>query len=497
MLWRDVLREMTTVATGGSETAIVSGVQYDSRQVAPGDLFVAMRGESTDANRYVEKAVRDGAAALVMDSPEVFARLKAAGVDAGLALVEHGRRALSEASRAVLGHPEQGLALSAVTGTNGKTTTAWVLEQMLVSVGRRAVLVGTIETHVAGEVFGSPHTTPESRDLIETFSRAVRAGCTEAVIEASSHALEQERTWGLPVDVAIWTNLTQDHLDYHRTMDHYFEAKARLFHGVGTPPPRVAVLNVDDEAGRRLLRRIGGSAIMTYGLNDGDYRAEDLHLSATETRFVLHTPDAKVEVRSPLIGRVNAYNVIGAACAALARGLTRDQVVAAVARLRQVPGRFQIVRAGRSGVTAVVDYAHTEDALRNLITLGRELVGGSRGKVITVFGCGGDRDRSKRAKMGRTAAHGSDLVVVTSDNPRSEDPAAILDEIMVGVAETTTTAIVEEDRAGAIAIALRAALPGDLVLIAGKGHEQEQTLREGTIAFSDVAIAEDLLREMA
>ena len=498
MLWMDVLREVDAIRSQPGESALeVSGIQYDSRRVGPGEIFVAMRGETVDGNRYVAQAMTSGAAAIITDSPKIAEMLARTSLFAGFALVTQGRRALSQASRAVFGHPERALALSAVTGTNGKTTTAWVLEQMLRSVGRRCVLAGTIETHVAGEVLRSAHTTPESRDLLEVFARGVQAECTEAVIEASSHALEQERLWGIPVDVAIWTNLTHDHLDFHGTTERYLAAKTKLFRGLGTAPPRVAVINADDDAGRRLMDSLTESEVMTYGLDAGEYRAQNIRLRAGETRFVLETPGGAVKVRSPLTGRVNVYNVMAAACAALGRGLALKEIVHGIERLEQVPGRFEIVPAGQSGITAVVDYAHTDDALRKLIELARELVTGRNGKVITVFGCGGDRDRSKRAKMGRAAARGSDLVIVTSDNPRSESPGAIIDEVMDGVRETATTAIIEADRAGAIAIALRAAAPGDLVLIAGKGHERLQILRDGTVPFDDVAVAEDLLREMA
>ena len=452
-----------------------------------------MRGEVVDGNRYIAQAINNGASAVITDSAEVFARLGREHPEIGASLVKHGRRALSEVSSALFGRPERQLALSAVTGTNGKTTTAFVLEQMLRSVGRRCVLVGTIETHVGEEVRDSPHTTPESRDLLATFADGVRAGCTEAVIEASSHALEQERIWGMPMDIAIWTNLTQDHLDYHGTMDAYFNSKAKLFQGLGTVPPRVAIINSDDAWGQRLLGQGLRSEVLTYGIETGDYRAEGLKQQAGATEFTFKTPKGSVGMRSRLSGRVNVYNVLASSCAAMERGLTLEQIGASVLGLRQVPGRFEIVPAGDSGIIVVVDYAHTDDALRNLTGLARELAKEGGGRVITVFGCGGDRDRTKRSKMGRAAGEGSDLVVVTSDNPRSEDPVAILDEVMIGIRETGVDCIVEENRAGAIAIAIRAAKPGDIVLLAGKGHEKSQVLRDGVVPFDDVAVAADVL----
>ncbi len=370
-------------------------------------------------------------------------RLRREQPSVGAALVEHGRRALAEVGAAVMGHPERRLALSAVTGTNGKTTTAFLLESMLRSAGRTCVLIGTIETHVGDEVRVSPHTTPEASDTLRVFADGVKVGATEAVMEMSSHALEQERVWGLPVDVAMFTNLTQDHLDYHGTMERYFAAKARLFEGVGAPPPRVAVMNVDDEYGANGLCGMSSqSEVMRYGMEHGvEYRAEDVVLRAGETRFCLKTPKGRVAMRSSLTGRVNVYNLLAASCAALARGLTLEQVVAGAEAGCRCRGGLRLCLR-RMGVTVVVDYAHTDDALRNLISLARELVKESGGRVITLFGCGGDRDRTKRPRMGRAAGEGSDLVVLTSDNPRSEEPMEIIAEALMGVMETGTECIV-------------------------------------------------------
>jgi UDP-N-acetylmuramoyl-L-alanyl-D-glutamate--2,6-diaminopimelate ligase len=497
MNWETVSAGLNAIERGGPSVE-VNGVEYDSRRVGRGDVFVAMRGDATDGNRYIDAAVRQRAAAVVTDSPEEYARLRREHVEVAAALVERGRRALAEVSAEVLGHPERRLALSAVTGTNGKTTSAFLLEAMLRSVGRTCVLIGTIETHMGDEVRVSPHTTPEASDTLRVFADGVAVGATEAVMEMSSHALEQERVWGLPVDVAMFTNLTQDHLDYHGTMERYLSAKARLFEGVGTLPPRVAVVNGDDAYGKRLVSQVVRSQVMTYGfeMGSGEYRAENVELAAGETRFVFKTPKGDAAIRSPLTGRVNVYNLLAASCAALARGLTLEQVVAGAARGTQVAGRFEVVPSS-NGVTVVVDYAHTDDALRNLISLARELVGERGGRVITLFGCGGDRDKTKRARMGRAAGEGSDLVVLTSDNPRSEEPMAIIEEALVGVKETGTTCIVEEDRAGAIEIAIRAARTGDIVLIAGKGHEKVQILRDRTVPFDDVAVAAGVLKEIA
>jgi UDP-N-acetylmuramoyl-L-alanyl-D-glutamate--2,6-diaminopimelate ligase len=495
MNWNDVLREITALKSAEADVKVL-GVQYDSRRVRPGDLFVAMRGEVADGNRFLDAAILQGATAVVTDSAEAYERLRREHAGIGIALVEHGRRALAEASNAVFNHPQQHLALSAVTGTNGKTTTAFLLEAMLKSVNRRCILIGTIEIHIAGEVRESPHTTPESRDVLELFAEGTKAGATEAVMEMSSHALEQERVWSMPVDVAIFTNLTQDHLDFHGTMERYFAAKARLFEGVGTPPPRVAVINVDDPYGEKLAQTIERSQLIRYGFGaEADFCAEDVRIRAGETKFRLRTPHGSVEIKSPLTGRVNVYNLLAASAAAWARGLTLDEITRAADTGAQVPGRFEVVPSGK-GVTVVVDYAHTDDALRNLIALARELVQDTGGRVITLFGCGGDRDRTKRPRMGRAAGEGSDLVVLTSDNPRSEEPGAIIAEALVGVRETGAECIVEEDRAAAIRIAIQSARKGDLVLLAGKGHEKVQVLRGGAVPFDDVAVAARVLEDM-
>jgi UDP-N-acetylmuramoyl-L-alanyl-D-glutamate--2,6-diaminopimelate ligase len=480
------------------------GVAYDSRQVHPGDLFVAMRGESTDGNRYLDAALAKGAAAILTDSRAAYDQLATSHPELPAALVEHGRRALASATAEILGHPERSLVLTGVTGTNGKTTTAFLLEALLCGVDRTCVLLGTIEYHVGNEVRPSAHTTPESRDVLQVFADGVRAGATEAVMEMSSHALEQERVWGLSVDVAIFTNLTQDHLDYHGTMEAYFAAKQKLFAGIGAPPPRVAIINLDDPYGPRIAAAATHSQVFTYGLAEGaSFRATDIRMRAGETRFRMTTPAGAIEMRSSLTGRVNIYNLLAASAAAFARGLTLEQIAAGAALGPQVPGRFQVVPAGNStnaknGITVVVDYAHTDDALRNLIALARELVtanGTKPGRVITLFGCGGDRDRSKRPRMGRAAGEGSDLVVLTSDNPRSEDPGTILAEAFAGVEPTGTRCIVEPDRRTAIEIAIRSAQPGDIVLLAGKGHEKVQILATGTIPFDDAAVAADIVQK--
>jgi UDP-N-acetylmuramoyl-L-alanyl-D-glutamate--2,6-diaminopimelate ligase len=475
----------------------VRDVVYDSRKVTAGALFVAMHGGTTDGNRFVENVLQQGAVALVTDSEPTWQKVRADHPDLAVALVEHGRRALAEISANFFSHPERSLRLSGVTGTNGKTTTTYLLESMLRSAGRTSILVGTIEYHVGGEVRPSPHTTPESRDLFQLFAEGVAAGATEAVMEVSSHALEQGRVWGLHWDTAVFTNLTQDHLDYHGTMEAYFAAKAKMFTGEGgAASPRVAVIYGEDDYGQRLIpmARAAGCEVVEFGLNHGDFRAADVQLAANGTRFRMITPTGNVELRTRLPGPVNVLNLLAASGAAMARGLTHEEIARGVETIAYVPGRFQTVDCGQP-FTVAVDYAHTDDALRNVTRLARQLAAPRQGRVITVFGCGGDRDRTKRPRMGLAAGEGSDLVVVTSDNPRSENPDAILLEILPGLKQSGVKFAVEPDRANAIRLAVREAQENDVVVIAGKGHEKVQVLRERTIPFDDAEQAREALLE--
>jgi UDP-N-acetylmuramoyl-L-alanyl-D-glutamate--2,6-diaminopimelate ligase len=501
MQWNELTREVAAVAGSSASEASaaeITGVEYDSRRVKQGSAFVAMRGGTTDGNRYIDAAIAQGAAGIVTDSAEAFAQLAKVHPGMPSLLVEHGRTALAEISSAFFGHPERKLRATGVTGTNGKTTTAFLIEALLNNAARSSILVGTIEYHVAGEVRSSAHTTPESRDLFELMSDGVRLGATELVTEVSSHALDQGRVAGVGFDVAVFTNLTRDHLDYHQTMEDYFAAKLLLFDGTRYPAPRVAVLNADDPHAHELARvaAAAGSSIVTYALiAKAQWRAEEIRLTPAGAEFSLITSYGTAQVKSSLAGEVNVLNLLAALAAAHARGISFDALVAAIPTLHPVPGRFQPVDAGQP-FTVIVDYAHTDDALRNLTMLAHQLVAGTGGRIITLFGCGGDRDRTKRPRMGQAAGEGSDFVVITSDNPRSEDPSAIIAEILPGVESTGVRYAVEPDRAAAIALALAQGTPGDVVLIAGKGHEKEQILREGSIFFDDAQVALSALRAL-
>ncbi len=471
----------------------ISGVEYDSRKVKPGDLFVAIRGESSDGNKFIDRSIAAGAVAIVTDSAGENPRPGVAW-----AQVAHGRRALARLSANFYKRPAERLAVTGITGTNGKSTTAFLVESILNAAGRKSALIGTIEYHVAGKTLPAPHTTPEALELNHMLAEAIAHGTTEGVMEVSSHALAQQRVFGIPFDVAVFTNLTRDHLDYHGTMEEYFVAKRRLFEGCGTEAPRSAVINLDDEWGRKLvpISKRHGSQVLGYGLANGDFQAKKVDITEHGTRFDLITPEGIVPLFSPLIGAVNVYNILAAAGAAYARQCKTEALAHGVAALARVPGRFERVDCGQP-FTVVVDYAHTDDALRNLTAMARDFVqrAGQKQRVITLFGCGGDRDRTKRPLMGEAAARGSDFVVLTSDNPRSEDPLAIMNDAVVGLQRSGAKYVMEPDRKAAIALATREAAPGDIVLIAGKGHEKVQILRDGAVPFDDVEAAQQILRQ--
>jgi UDP-N-acetylmuramoyl-L-alanyl-D-glutamate--2,6-diaminopimelate ligase len=465
----------------------IYGIEYDSRRIAPGYAFLAIEGESTNGNRYVDAAVANGAVAVITDAPDAAPREGIAW-----ARIANGRRAMALLTSRFYGWPSQQLTLTGVTGTNGKTTTTFLLESILNAARRKTILVGTIEYHIAGEVLASPHTTPESADLNKLFAHGVKTGCRDVVMEVSSHALAQERVYGFNFDVAVFTNLTRDHLDYHTDFEDYFRAKGRLFEGCGSvPPPRVAI-NTEDEYGARLIEscRDRGAEVFSYGLRSGTFHARDIALTPQGTTFEMITPAGHQRISSSLIGKVNVYNILAAGAAAYANDCTLVEIASGIRAMARVPGRFERVDCGQP-FTVVVDYAHTDDALRNLTSVARDFVG--KGNVITLFGCGGDRDRRKRPLMGRAAGQGSDFVVLTSDNPRSEDPQAIIEEALPGVEASGVRFAVEPDRRKAIALAIAAASPGDIVLLAGKGHEKTQTTREGVLPFDDVEVAREAL----
>jgi UDP-N-acetylmuramoyl-L-alanyl-D-glutamate--2,6-diaminopimelate ligase len=451
--------------------------------VGEGFLFFAFPGSRADGRQFAEDALARGAVAVVSESecppgPARWIR------------VEHGRQALALAARNYYRKPDERLGLTGITGTNGKTTTAYLIDSVLRASGHTTALVGTIEYHLAGRVLPAVNTTPESLDLVRLFAELERAGGTHATLEVSSHALALGRVYGLHFHTAVFTNLTRDHLDFHGTMENYFAAKQALLAGAGGAPPRFAVLNRDDEYARKLKVDTKTEAIW-YGLGqESDLRA--LHISSGfhGLRFDVQHGKLRFAVESPLMGRINVYNILAACGAGLSYGIAPEGIARGIAELRAVPGRFERVDQGQP-FAVVVDYAHTDDALRNTIAVARGL---NPKRVITLFGCGGDRDRSKRPLMGQAAAEASDFVVLTSDNPRSEDPLAIMNDALVGIRRVDVPHVVEPDRAAAIARALKEAREGDLVILAGKGHETYQVLKDKTIPFDDRVVAREVLR---
>jgi UDP-N-acetylmuramoyl-L-alanyl-D-glutamate--2,6-diaminopimelate ligase len=473
-------------------SAEVRGLAYDSRKVEGGYLFFAFAGAKTDGAQFANAVLEKGAVAIVSDRPSP-------GGFAGIWLqAAHGRQALARAAKNFYGKPDERLALTAITGTNGKTTSALLVDSMLRAAGKTTALIGTIEYHLAGRVLPAVNTTPESLDLFRMLHELEQAGGTHATFEASSHALDLGRVYAMNIHTAAFTNFTRDHLDYHHTMEAYFAAKQLLFTPPTGPPPRFAVINADDEA----LRRLNLSAeteVIWYSRNGepprtkGTWvRALDVQSSFNGLRFQVSAGDLRFPIESSLVGQINVSNILLACSAALTHGLTEQQIQKGLRDLRSVAGRFERVEEGQPFLV-VVDYAHTDDALRNVISVARSM---QPKRVITLFGCGGDRDRSKRPLMGMAAAELSDYVVLTSDNPRSEDPLAIMNDAMVGLKRYDTPCIAEPDRERAIRKAIEAAGEGDVVILAGKGHETYQVLRDGPIPFDDREVARRILRSL-
>jgi UDP-N-acetylmuramoyl-L-alanyl-D-glutamate--2,6-diaminopimelate ligase len=472
------------VLTGEAETAITS-VTHDSRKAGPGALFVAIKGLATDGNQFVEAARKKGAAAIASEHPAL--------PGSPWLQVPEARGALALLSAAVLGEPARALELVGVTGTNGKTTTTYLIDAALRAAGHKVGLIGTVQYRIGDRLADATRTTPESSDLQALLREMVDAGCSHAVLEVSSHSLALERVAGCEFRVAVFTNLTRDHLDFHGDMDSYFQAKRKLFSDLLRSDGR-AVINADDDRAAELVAA-SRAPVWTYGVDrPADFRAEDVRLGLDGTRFRVTGPTGTHEVQSALVGRFNVQNLLAAFAASIAAGVAPEAALRGLATITGVPGRLERI-PGAHGFTVVVDYAHTDDALKNLLETVREL--GPR-RVITVFGCGGDRDRTKRPLMGAVASRLSDVVIVTSDNPRSEPAEAILEEIqrgMNGGRKAERHAIV--DRREAIARALEMARPGDAVVIAGKGHETYQVLRDRTVPFDDRQVARDILSRLA
>ena len=492
MKLRQLLDGFTNYTLEGDMELDIKGLAYDSRRVHPGELFVAIRGTSQNGHDYCREAIRNGAIALIMEefkeSCNRITRIR----------VPDSRTALSKLSAQFYNHPFERVEIIGITGTNGKTTTSYVLESILSAAGASPGVIGTISNRFHGKSRPASVTTPESLDLMRTMKEMADEGVTHVVLEVSSHALDQGRTGDCPFRVAVFTNFSRDHLDYHNTMEEYFKAKSRLFQNLhkGKHGKRsVAVINMDDSKGEELLASIG-TKVITYGMGrECDVRAEPISTSMNGLSFRLFTSSGKVDIRSSLLGNVNIYNILAATAAALSLNIDLEAIASGIETLKTVPGRLELVKNPR-GLAVVVDYAHTPDALLKAQTTLEPMV---RGRLITVFGCGGDRDKGKRSEMGLVAGENSDMVFITSDNPRSEEPESIVRQVEEGVKKSgqikrawtkasssvKSGYFIEVDRHEAIKKAISLAKEDDVVLIAGKGHEDYQIIGSEKRFFDD------------
>ena len=482
-----VLEGTGAVLTSPQATTLIRSIACDSRKVQPQGLFFALQGAKEDGSKFARDAVSRGAVVVVSESapppqlPESIAWIR----------VPQARKALATAAANFYGHPANSLQLAAVTGTNGKTTTTSLIDSIVKASGAKTGLFGTIAYHTPLGVYPAPNTTPESVDLQGFLAEIRDAGGKFAVLEASSHSLMMDRLWGCHFQAAVFTNLTHEHMDFHKTFEEYFAAKRRLFEGTGAGPAEVAILNADDEYGPRLAGV--AKSTLTYGIeNSADINSKKFHLNFSGLSFTAHTPSGKLSIESSLVGRINVYNILAAIGAAQALGLSNETIEAGIRSLASVSGRFQQVALGQPFLV-IVDYAHTDDALENLIKTAREL--NPKGRVITLFGCGGGKDRTKRPVMGEVTGRLSDLTVLTNDNPRQEDPLKIISDVVVGLQKSNGKYLIEPDREKAISMAIDEAREGDIVLLAGKGHEDYQALADKVLPWDDREQARRALRD--
>jgi UDP-N-acetylmuramoyl-L-alanyl-D-glutamate--2,6-diaminopimelate ligase len=482
---KELIGGIEVVGIRGSDELRVSGIAYDSRRVQCGHLFVAIQGEKADGHSFIESAVKKGAAAIISERDiEQTGRLPDSVC---FIKVRDSRKALAIVANSWYRRPSQSLSVIGVTGTNGKTTTTYIIKSILETWGRKTGLIGTIQYMINDVVYPAVHTTPEALEFQALLNDMLTAGCSHVVAEVSSHALAQKRVDGTLFRAGVFTNLTRDHLDFHGTMEGYFLSKSRFFTDL-LSGGATSVINHDDQWGRRLAEDLRG-AVYTYGLETGaDLTATDISNTFEGLRFWITARERTFEVVSPLVGLPNVYNILAAAGAAAAVGVPWEDILTGIRKSPPVRGRFEKVRAGQKFL-AVIDFAHTEDALERLIYTARGL---TKGKVITVFGCGGDRDRGKRPRMGAIATRLSDFVIITSDNPRFEETEDIIREIESGA--TGRNYIIEADRKEAIRRAVLMAGENDVLLIAGKGHEIYQEIRGKRFPFNDREVLEESIR---
>lgn len=489
MRLKKILNGIAVTDFRGDSEIEIAGIAYDSRAVKPGYLFVALRGQAEDGHDFIKNALENGALALIGE------QFKGIDTKAATVQVPDSRESLSGIAVNFYDRPFKHMRLMGITGTNGKTTTSYVLESILSASGAEPGVVGTINYRFSGKTWDAPVTTPESLDLMYIMRKMTDGGVTDVVMEVSSHALHQGRTKACPFHLSVFTNISRDHLDYHGSMEDYFEAKSLLFRGIGKSEHdhlKWAVINTDDPKGKELIK-LTPAGVITYGLGRGcDVRAERVRMTRDGLTASLITPSGSVNIHSSLIGDFNIYNILAASAAAFCAKIDLNVIASGIANLKGVPGRLELIKNNRS-LAIVVDYAHTPDALLKAIKAVKPL---TKARLITVFGCGGDRDKGKRREMGRVAGEHSDLVFITSDNPRTEDPAAIAMQIEKGVHESGLNKlgggyILDLDRAGAIRRAVGLATESDLILIAGKGHEDYQIIGNRKRHFDDREVAAD------
>ena len=463
----------------------ITGIACDSRKVSPGFAFVAIKGSSQDGHKFIDQALDNGAAVIVHQSPLESVRQE----DKCLFIqVDDTRKELGRLAAQFYGRPSERIKVIAVTGTNGKTTITYLIESLLAASGFNPAVIGTINYRFNGKVVASNNTTPGSLDLQSLLADMLKGSVDYTVMEVSSHSLDQDRTEGVKFSRAIFTNLTQDHLDYHGTIDNYFRAKAKLFKNM--PKDSVSIINNDSPYAKDIIS-LTGSRVLTYGLTeDCDVYASGIDFGASGTSFTAHTPLGKLNISSALIGRYNVYNILASIALAVSEGLKTDQISTAIRGFKLVPGRLERID-GAQDFSVFVDYAHTDDALRSVITALREL---TQKKIIVVFGCGGDRDKAKRPKMGKVVSELADFAIVTSDNPRGEEPARIIKDILKGIGKDNYKIV--EERGAAIKEALSMARSGDIILIAGKGHETYQIAKGKRMPFDDREVVRQCLTSM-
>ncbi len=483
------IKDVVKIVNGkpsGDENLTVTDITYDSRQIENGWLFVAIKGFAVDGHKFIPQAVQNGAVGVISENekPEDFNQAWIQAADA--------REALAKASALVQDFPSRELSLVGLTGTNGKTTTAYLVNSLAESANKKSAMLTTVESRIGKEKQKAERTTPEASDTQRFLRKAVNADCKVAVMECSSQAMDLRRCDALDFSVAVFSNFTRDHLDYHKTMDEYFNAKLRLFDGRLGNKPKASVVNVDDEYGLKLAEMLSEQNVITYAINtNADVKADEIEVTLTGTSFQLSTPTGRRKVKSPLVGIPHVYNILSAVGAGLELGLDFESILKGIETCTGAPGRFEPV-SHNGDFAVIVDYAHTDDALVNVLKTARNV---SNNKVITVFGCGGDRDKTKRPLMGEAAARLSDFVILTSDNPRTEDPLQILDDVEIGLKKHTTPYLKIADRRTAIHRAIAEANTGDVVMIAGKGHEDYQIICKETIHFDDREVAGEALKQ--